>query len=346
LISDTGPHDIQVIAGSSISQFVPHVISKLGRSLDCYIDAANITSMISALPHQDVVQQRSKGVKLRCITEITKDNLPHCIEMMKYFELYHAPLLRGNFVILDEEEYLGYAASEKGKDALISIRVPSFIAGQLFLFNNLAKNALPARQRIREIGKGSESEFMETIRDPQEIKALVLDLIGSAIYEISILFSNKKLFLTAEREGILDAIAKVSERGARVRILVMKDDADNASNTVLKIPKNIRMNYLQQFLPTKISTFIIDETKSLVLEVNDDTKDNFHEASGLAQYSNSESTVFSNTSMFESLWIQSELDKQNKTKQVYFQMFKGFKLKDEIYNRRWSFEHNEKSEKK
>lgn len=346
MVSDTALDDIQVIPGSSISQFVPQFISKLGRSLDCYVDATNITSIISALPHQDVVQLRSKGVKLRCITEITKDNLSHCIEMMKYFELYHAPLLQGNFVILDEEEYLGYATSEKGKDALISIRVPSFIAGQLFLFNNLAKNALPARQRIREIGKGSESEFMETIRDPQKIKALVLDLIGSAIYEISILFSNKKLFLIAEREGILDALAKASERGAKVRILVMKDDADNVSAIGLKIPKNVRMNFLQQFLPTKITTFVIDETKSLVIEVTDDTKNDFHEATGLAQYSNSESTVFSNTSMFESLWIQSELDKQNKTKQVYFQMFKGFKLKDEIYNRRWSFENSAKSEDK
>jgi len=35
------------------------------------------------------------------------------------------------------------------------------------------------------------------------------------------------------------------------------------------------------------------------------------------------------------LWIQSELDKQNKARQTYFQMFKGFKLKDEVYNRRW-----------
>jgi hypothetical protein len=43
-------------------------------------------------------------------------------------------------------------------------------------------------------------------------------------------------------------------------------------------------------------------------------------------------------SIFETLWIQSELDKQNKIKQAYFQMFKGLKLKDETYSRRSSFE--------
>ncbi len=42
--------------------------------------------------------------------------------------------------------------------------------------------------------------------------------------------------------------------------------------------------------------------------------------------------------IFETLWVQSELDKQNKIKQAYFQMFKGLELKDETYTRRWSFE--------
>jgi hypothetical protein len=80
------------------------------------------------------------------------------------------------------------------------------------------------------------------------------------------------------------------------------------------------------------------------LEVNDDTKETFQEAVGLSTYSNSESTVFSNISMFESLWIQSELDKQNKARLAYFQLFKGFRLKDEIYSRRWSSS-REKEEK-
>jgi hypothetical protein len=43
-------------------------------------------------------------------------------------------------------------------------------------------------------------------------------------------------------------------------------------------------------------------------------------------------------SIFETLWIQSEFDKQNKIKQAYFKMFQGLQLKDESYMRRWSFE--------
>jgi len=50
-----------------------------------------------------------------------------------------------------------------------------------------------------------------------------------------------------------------------------------------------------------------------------------------------------NPSIFETLSRQSELDKQNKTKQTYFKMFKGLELKDESYIRQSSFE--EKKEK-
>jgi hypothetical protein len=198
--------------------------------------------------------------------------------------------------------------------------------------------ALPAYQRIREIGKGIGAEFLETIRDPLQVKALILDLIAGALYEISILFSTRNSFLIAEREGILEQIGKVSANGIRVRILVMQDETvKEISNKKLKVPHlNVQVNYLQQLLPTKITTIIIDQVKSMTIEVNDDTKERFEEAVGLSTFSNSESTVFSNVSIFESLWIQSEIDRQNKARKTYFHLFKGFKLKDEVYNRRWT----------
>ncbi len=64
----------------------------------------------------------------------------------------------------------------------------------------------------------------------------------------------------------------------------------------------------------------------------------FKDASAVAIYSNIELTVSSCISIIQTLWIESELDKQEKIKQAYFQMFKGLELKDESYSRRWSFE--------
>jgi two-component system sensor histidine kinase VicK len=340
--------DIQVIASQDIFQTIYRVISDLNWSLDCYFDAKTLPLIIKILSTNDhkMMELMSKKGRLRCVTEITQESLSRSKEIMKHFELFHASCLTGSFLIADEKEYLGYLIDRKGTEKLLRITNPSFVDSQKFLFDIMINKALPARQRIIEIRRGASDEFMETIRDSLRIKSITLDLVRSAIYEIAILFSTRNSFFIAEREGILEEIGQVSRQGVKVKILVMQDEVvKEISNTKLKVQdQNIQVNYLQQLLPTKITTFIVDQSKSLTIEVNDDTKADFQEAIGLATYSNSESTVFSNVSIFESLWIQSELDKQNNARQTYFKMFKGFKLKDEIYSRRWSFD-NKKEEK-
>jgi hypothetical protein len=332
--------DVQIVAGQDAFKAMSGVISKLKKGIDCYFDTRNLPMMIKILSvdSQKIRELKGDGARLRCITEISRENLPVCKEMMKYFELFHTSCLTGSFLIADEQEYLGYLTSAKGEEKLLRIVNPSFVDTQRFLVSTMIDRALPASQRILEIGRGTGEEFMETIRDPLRVKALISELIRSAVYEIAILFSTKNSFLMAEREDILEEIGQTSVQGVKVRLLVMQDETvKEISNTKLKVPhQNVQVNYLQQLLPTKITTLIIDQAKTLTIEVNDDTKETFQEAVGLSTYSNSESTVFSNVSMFESLWIQSELDKQNKARQAYFRVFKGFKLKDEIYNRRWS----------
>jgi hypothetical protein len=83
-------------------------------------------------------------------------------------------------------------------------------------------------------------------------------------------------------------------------------------------------------------SIVVDQSTSVAIEIADDRKNTFEQASGSAVYSNSELTVSSCISIFETLWIQSELDKQNKIRQAYFQMFKGLDLKEESYSRRWN----------
>ena len=333
--------DVEIVPDQDALKAMSEVISCLKKGVDCYFDAKNLPLMAKVLSanNKKIGELKSSGARLRCITEISRENLPQCKEVMKYFELYHTSFLTGSFLIADEQEYLGYLASGKGEEKLLRIVNPSFVDSQRFLVNTMFDRALSANQRILEIGRGTEEEFIETIKDPLRIKPLISDLVRSAIFEIAIVFSTKNSFLIAERESILEEIGQISTQGIKVRLLVMQDETTKEiSNTKLKVPlQNLQVNYLQQLLPTRITTLMIDQAKILTIEVDDDTKETLQEAVGLSTYSNSESTVFSNVSMFESLWIQSELDKQNKARQTYFQLFKGFKLKDEIYNRRWSY---------
>ena len=60
----------------------------------------------------------------------------------------------------------------------------------------------------------------------------------------------------------------------------------------------------------------MDNAYSLTIEVKDGSAGSFDEAIGLATYSNSESTVSSYLSIFETLWIQSELYEHKKQNSV------------------------------
>ena len=76
--------------------------------------------------------------------------------------------------------------------------------------------------------------------------------------------------------------------------------------------KRIKTRFIGESLQSKVSIMIVDRKFSLAIELKDDTRETSYEAIGLATYSNSKSTVISYASIFESLWIQSELYEQLK----------------------------------
>lgn len=55
---------------------------------------------------------------------------------------------------------------------------------------------------------------------------------------------------------------------------------------------------------------MVDRAHSLVVELKDDSREVSEEAIGLVAYSNSKSTALSYVSIFESIWIQSELSEE------------------------------------
>jgi len=89
----------------------------------------------------------------------------------------------------------------------------------------------------------------------------------------------------------------------------------------------IQVQYIAKPLQKKIVTIVVDQTTSVAIEIKDDAKKTFEEAtfeeaSGTAIYSNSEMTVSSCKSIFETLWIQSDLDKQSKQNEHIFKCSK------------------------
>ena len=98
-------------------------------------------------------------------------------------------------------------------------------------------------------------------------------------------------------------------RGVKIRVLVPMDKKikNEMANQLQDLGINIRYN--KKPSQTKITTLVVDNAVSLTVELKDDSKEasEEEEAIGLATYSNSESTVLAYVSIFENMWIQSEL---------------------------------------
>src|SRR5215831_12106324 len=161
-----------------------------------------------------------------------------------------------------------------------------------------------------------DSGVIEIIRDPVEIQELASRLIQRAIEEILIMFSTANAFHRQEHAGGIQLLKKAaSERGVKIRILTPEDEQIVETTRKLMFlqqggeqsHENIGIRYIQPHLQTKVSILIVDKKYSLTAELKDDTKQTSIEAIGLATYSNSQSTVLSYASIFESLWTQTEL---------------------------------------
>jgi len=75
----------------------------------------------------------------------------------------------------------------------------------------------------------------------------------------------------------------------------------------------ITLNRNRDFLGDSWPQINLIRKLSLEVEVKDDTKDNSYESVGLFTYSNSESTVWTHASIFETLWIRAEIEEKERT---------------------------------
>jgi two-component system, OmpR family, sensor histidine kinase VicK len=293
------------------------IFEQLSESMDAICDNKGVQVTINTKPIWDGMHVlKSRGVKLRWITDITEENLDWCKEFMKIVEIRHLDKIEGAFGIHDGKYYLASAnVTREGKTfpgELIVSNVGVIVQQQQQIFSLLWDKAIPSKQRIREIEQGLKREFIDIIRDPVDIKNLIFNLVKGASDQISILFSSANAFHLLEQEGILEVIRDASlEHNVNIRILVdaRKEDDLKEIEEKVKWTRQSRSVTFQSILKssfqTKITTLIVDSIYSLTVEMKDEVE-SFDESVGLATYSNSESNIDTYTSIFETLWMQNE----------------------------------------
>jgi hypothetical protein len=127
--------------------------------------------------------------------------------------------------------------------------------------------------------------------------------ISSATEEIMIMFPTIRSIQVYEKEDILNLIKRQLENRITVRIMIAEKILPSKGlwQEVSFIP-NLRIQHTDQLPSSRLTMIIVDNELSLIIE-----EKKYEDSLGITTYSNSESTVLSYASIFENLWIQSEI---------------------------------------
>lgn len=279
---------------------------------------------------------KARKVRFRAITDITRDNVKHCKELVQIAELRHLDGIKGNFGISEK----AYTASATLREAtllqqVIYSNVKAILEQQHYVFETLWNKTISAEEKIREIEQGLEPDIIEVIQNPAKTAKLYLDLIKNAAREILLIFPTTNAITRQNSVGALQLLKQAAEQNkVNVRLLMPSiGDSDNnrmalsnpdytSKNSVIDysnikrlllsdaLSNNIDIRHIKKASETKATILIVDRRYSLVIELRDDNESSFEQAIGFSTYSTSRPGVLSYISIFESLWVQTELYEQ------------------------------------
>ena len=279
---------------------------------------------------------KARKVRFRAITDITRDNVKHCKELVQIAELRHLDGIKGNFGISEKV----YTASATLREAallqqVIYSNVKAILEQQHYVFETLWNKAISAEGKIREIEQGLEPDIIEVIQNPAKTAKLYLDLIKNAAREILLIFPTTNAITRQNSVGALQLLKQAAEQNKVNVRLLMPSNGESDNNTMAlsnpdytsknsvtdysnikrlllsdALSNSIDIRHIKKASETKATILIVDRRYSLVIELRDDNESSFEQAIGYSTYSTSRPGVLSYISIFESLWVQTELYEQ------------------------------------
>ena len=296
-------------------------ISTCNQTEDLCTDSKGLAAFLRIEPMRKACYDlKEREVKIRFITEITRENLLYCKEVLNFAQLQHLEGIKANFGIHDGIEYTASAPLKEGTPApvmprLIYSNVKEIVELHQYLFETLWDKAIPADQKIREIEEGIKPDVIEPLRNPLEIQNLHINLIKSSRNEIMLIIPTTNAIRRHASVGILQLLIESAiNMKPKIRILTPLNRAveQKINGLVSLFHPQIQVRDIETSSGPKSTVLIVDRKESLITEVKEDSKETFSDAIGLSTYSNSRSTVLSYVSIFEAFWIQSELYKKVK----------------------------------
>jgi len=159
------------------------------------------------------IDARRRHVTIRYITEITKDNLHYCKEMISVVdELRHLNGIKGNFYVSEQ----GYAAPstlhEEGKSSemMIYSNVKEIVEHQQYIFDSFWNTSTSVERKIREIQSDISLGITEIIDNPLRTRDLFINMVKSAKSEVLLILPTINAFMREHRIGVIQLLKELS----------------------------------------------------------------------------------------------------------------------------------------
>jgi two-component system sensor histidine kinase VicK len=255
---------------------------------------------------------KKRGINIRSVIDITKDNLKHCKDLMEYAEVRHISHLIGNFGV-SETEYIVAPTMKEGQPLpkLIYSNSKEMVEQQQNIFDIFWSKAIPAEQRIKQIEEDREEEFFQVINNPEIASEMYVNLAKSVRSSALLLLPNSKALMMEYELGVLDHLLRASKNNQApdIRIVCSVDD-DNAQIIRQLCEEAPKIKVLNNRINLATKVFIVNNDTLFRAELRDPEADTFSKAFGFAIYSNSKPTVGAFKSFFELVWHSYETNEK------------------------------------
>jgi len=195
---------------------------------------------------------RTRGGKIRCFTEINRDNVHHCKELMRLVdELRHLDGVRGGKAV-SESEYMATTVLQEAKPLtqVIYSNVKEVVEQGQYIFDTLWNAAIPAERKIREIEEGIIPYYTKVINGPDSIIKEIIR-INESSNEMSICantggmqFTYNYLFEITNK--LLDRSKKGQHKGIRY---ISNIDRDNMDIAKLLLHSGVQLKHIKNLPP-------------------------------------------------------------------------------------------------
>jgi signal transduction histidine kinase len=209
------------------------LISNARYKLDACVDHTrpNLVAEITQL-RQALLDTKTRGTKLRYLTEITNDNLYYCKELLSIVnELRHLDGIRGNFYVSENQYAAPASFHEKGKsaDMIIYSGTKEIVQHQQYIFESIWNASTSAERKIKEIEGNIRFGTTEIIDNPSKTQVLFINLIKSAKFEILLILPTVNAFLREYRIGAMRLLKELSND--RSQELIEKDEENEVKES-------------------------------------------------------------------------------------------------------------------